>query len=221
MTYKRILPMLCCLIATVVSQASEEQRDAILSQITGAQMPKTVINIQKMGAKGNGTSDCLPAFRKAFKKAAKLGGARIVVPTGTYYIKGPLHLVSNVCLEIQEGATLKFAPEPEYYLPAVKTSWEGTFVQNYSPFIYGYQLHDISIIGKGTIDGNAMTTFATWRNKQKAAGIDYIPSNDFSFYDNMLDTAFLLNAVPARYTKLGLSELETYFAAAHGYRLCC
>jgi polygalacturonase len=80
-----------------------------------------------------------------------------------------LHLVSNVCLEIQEGATLKFAPEPEYYLPAVKTSWEGTFVQNYSPFIYGYQLHDISIIGKGTIDGNAMTTFATWRNKQKAA----------------------------------------------------
>ena len=92
---------------------------------------QTVINIQKMGAKGNGTSDCLPAFRKAFKKAAKLGGARIVVPTGTYYIKGPLHLVSNVCLEIQEGATLKFAPEPEYYLPAVKTSWEGTFVQNY------------------------------------------------------------------------------------------
>ena len=169
MTYKRILLMLCCLIATVVSQASEEQRDAILCQITGAQMPKTVINIQKMGAKGNGTSDCLPAFRKAFKKAAKLGGARIVVPTGTYYIKGPLHLVSNVCLEIQEGATLKFAPEPEYYLPAVKTSWEGTFVQNYSPFIYGYQLHDISIIGKGTIDGNAMTTFATWRNKQKAA----------------------------------------------------
>ena len=55
-------------------------------------------------------------------------------------------------------------------------------------------------------------------NKQKAAGIDYIPSNDFSFYDNMLDTAFLLNAVPARYTKLGLSELETYFAASHGYQ---
>lgn len=56
-----------------------------------------------------------------------------------------------------------------------------------------------------------------WK-KQQEAGIDFIPSNDFSFYDNMLDTAFLLNAVPSRYTELGLSELETYFAASHGYQ---
>jgi len=54
--------------------------------------------------------------------------------------------------------------------------------------------------------------------KQKAAGISFIPSNDFSFYDNVLDTAFLLGAVPARYKELGLSALETYFAAAHGYQ---
>ena len=40
---------------------------------------------------------------------------------------------------------------------------------NYSPFIHGYQLHDVSIIGKGTIDCNAMTTFATWRGLQKPA----------------------------------------------------
>ena len=32
--------------------------------------------------------------------------------------------------------------------------------------------------------------------KQKAAGISYIPSNDFSFYDNVLDTAFLFNIIP-------------------------
>ena len=54
--------------------------------------------------------------------------------------------------------------------------------------------------------------------KQKAAGINFIPSNDFSFYDNVLDTSFLLGAVPARYKELGVSELETYFAAAHGYQ---
>ena len=54
--------------------------------------------------------------------------------------------------------------------------------------------------------------------KQKAAGIDFIPSNDFSFYDNVLDTAFLFGIVPERYKKLGLSALETYFAAAHGYQ---
>lgn len=56
-----------------------------------------------------------------------------------------------------------------------------------------------------------------WK-KQSDAGIDFISSNDFSFYDNMLDTAFLLGAVPERFSNLGLSELETYFAASHGYQ---
>ena len=53
---------------------------------------------------------------------------------------------------------------------------------------------------------------------QKKSGLDFIPSNDFSFYDGVLDTAFLLNAVPERYTSLGLSKLDTYFAAARGYQ---
>ena len=35
--------------------------------------------------------------------------------------------------------------------------------------IYGYGLHDVAITGKGLIDGNAMTTFATWRKDQKPA----------------------------------------------------
>lgn len=54
--------------------------------------------------------------------------------------------------------------------------------------------------------------------KQKEAGITYISSNDFSFYDNVLDTAFLFNVIPQRYKELGLSELETYFALARGYQ---
>lgn len=54
--------------------------------------------------------------------------------------------------------------------------------------------------------------------EQKASGLDFIPSNDFSFYDGMLDTAFLLNAVPKRYSELELSELDIYFAAARGYQ---
>lgn len=53
---------------------------------------------------------------------------------------------------------------------------------------------------------------------QKKSGLDIIPSNDFSYYDGVLDTAFMLNAVPARYTELGLSELDIYFAAARGYQ---
>lgn len=55
-------------------------------------------------------------------------------------------------------------------------------------------------------------------NTQKEAGIDYIPSNDFSFYDITLDTAALLGIIPRRYQELNLSELDTYFAMARGYQ---
>lgn len=53
---------------------------------------------------------------------------------------------------------------------------------------------------------------------QKENGIDFIPSNDFSFYDNVLDMAVFLNIIPERYRKLELSELDTYFAMARGYQ---
>ncbi len=53
---------------------------------------------------------------------------------------------------------------------------------------------------------------------QKESGIDFIPCNDFSFYDTVLDTAVLLNIIPERYTDLGLSALDTYFAMARGYQ---
>ncbi len=53
---------------------------------------------------------------------------------------------------------------------------------------------------------------------QKESGVDYISSNDFSFYDCTLDTAVLFNIVPKRYKELGLSVLDTYFAMARGYQ---
>lgn len=42
---------------------------------------------------------------------------------------------------------------------------------------------------------------------QQENKIDFIPSNDFSFYDGMLDTAFLLNAIPERYKNLDYQSL--------------
>ncbi|HKM03730.1 MAG TPA: 5-methyltetrahydropteroyltriglutamate--homocysteine S-methyltransferase [Lachnospiraceae bacterium] len=55
-------------------------------------------------------------------------------------------------------------------------------------------------------------------NLQKNAGINYISSNDFSFYDSMLDTSVLLGVVPKIYKELGLNDLDTYFAMARGYQ---
>ena len=76
---------------------------------------------------------------------------------------------------------------------------------------------------KGEIDAEALQqTAETLRQThwatQKNAGIDFIPSNDFSFYDTFLDTAVLFGIVPKRYKELNLSPLDTYFAMARGYQ---
>src|ERR671910_2552173 len=55
-----------------------------------------------------------------------------------------------------------------------------------------------------------------WRLMQEA-GIDLIPSNDFSYYDQVLDTIALVGAVPERYGwDGGEVDLDTYFAMARG-----
>ena len=57
---------------------------------------------------------------------------------------------------------------------------------------------------------------ANWK-RMRDAGIDLIPSNDFSLYDQVLDTIALVGAVPERYGwKGGDVTLEEYFAMARG-----
>lgn len=151
-----------------IEQRRTSLRDSILTHISGAKISTKTLLIKNFGAKNDGKTDCRAAFAKAIKKASAMKGGKIVVPEGVYYIKGPIVLQSNVCIELQKGATLKFAPEAKYY-PMTNTSWEGTFLYNYSPLIYAYGAKNVSIIGEGTIDGNAMTTFATWKPNQKKA----------------------------------------------------
>ncbi|MDV3127733.1 5-methyltetrahydropteroyltriglutamate--homocysteine S-methyltransferase [Mycobacterium sp. 21AC1] len=54
----------------------------------------------------------------------------------------------------------------------------------------------------------------TWKSLS-AAGLDSVPVNTFSYYDQMLDTAVLVGALPPRVTGIG-DELERYFVAARG-----
>ncbi|MDX9796090.1 MAG: 5-methyltetrahydropteroyltriglutamate--homocysteine S-methyltransferase [Arcobacteraceae bacterium] len=53
---------------------------------------------------------------------------------------------------------------------------------------------------------------------QKEANIDFIASNDFSYYDNMLDTTILLGAIPKRFQHL--KDEELYFTMARGNETC-
>ncbi|UAY54351.1 5-methyltetrahydropteroyltriglutamate--homocysteine S-methyltransferase [Arachidicoccus terrestris] len=80
----------------------------------------------------------------------------------------------------------------------------------------------------GKIDLTALNSVADMIKEQNwqaqlEAGIDLIPCNDFSFYDQVLDTSMLLGAIPERYSPLlsansAYNKIELYFAMARGYQ---
>ena len=74
----------------------------------------------------------------------------------------------------------------------------------------------------GSIDPEEiLATAASLRRQnwqlQQSLGIDHIPSNDFSYYDHVLETAAMVGAVPKRFGWSGKAmEPKTYFAMARG-----
>lgn len=80
---------------------------------------------------------------------------------------------------------------------------------------------------KGKIDQSALEATAqeirknNWQTQQEA-GIDLVPTNDFAYYDHVLDMALVTGAIPDRFLpvaeKSNLSELDLYFAMARGYQ---
>lgn len=52
--------------------------------------------------------------------------------------------------------------------------------------------------------------------KQKDIGVEWIPVNDFSFYDHVLDTAISFGVIPKRFQQLDPTAIDTYFAIARG-----
>ncbi|MGE3287775.1 MAG: 5-methyltetrahydropteroyltriglutamate--homocysteine S-methyltransferase [Pseudonocardia sp.] len=57
---------------------------------------------------------------------------------------------------------------------------------------------------------------AAWR-ELRDAGLDQVPSNTFSFYDQVLDAARVVGAVPERFREAGLDPLDEMFAMARGH----
>ncbi|VAW13632.1 5-methyltetrahydropteroyltriglutamate--homocysteine methyltransferase [hydrothermal vent metagenome] len=74
---------------------------------------------------------------------------------------------------------------------------------------------------KDLVETGAHIRKQNWR-LQQGMGIDLIPSNDFSFYDQVLDMSLTVNAIPKRYHEVILKkenpELDLYFAMARGYQ---
>ena len=159
MKYLKLL--LLCLLFPVAMMADgwDTQYKQIEKSIRQPKFADRDFLVTKYGANPKASAaDNQKAINKAIAACNKAGGGRVVVPAGTY-TTGAITLLSNVNLEVQKGATLLFAFEPELY-PIVPTRWEGLDCWNLSPCIYAYKATDVAITGEGTIDGGG--TNETW-----------------------------------------------------------
>ena len=112
-------------------------------------------NVLDYGADPGGKVLSTAALQKTIDAAAEDGGATVRLPPGTY-LSGALRLRSGVALELDEGATLLGSRNPkDYYLRPVDENGRETAGEPvFRNLIDGRDLHDVSIRGKGTIDGN-------------------------------------------------------------------
>lgn len=122
--------------------------------------------ITQYGAKKGSILFNIRAFAKAIEACHRAGGGRVIVPSGEWKT-GPIHLKSNVNLYLEEGAIIRFSDNPDDYLPAVMTSWEGLECYNYSPLIYAFECENIGISGKGILSP-VMDTWRIWFKRPKA-----------------------------------------------------
>ena len=127
----------------------------ILKNIVPPKFPDRNFTIADFGAKSDGQADCLPAIKEAISKCHQAGGGRVVIPSGTWFVKGPIHFESNVNLHLDKGAHVKFSTDADDYLPVVYTRFEGVELMNYSPLVYAYGKKNIALTGEGTLDGQA------------------------------------------------------------------
>ncbi|WP_346860638.1 glycoside hydrolase family 28 protein [uncultured Draconibacterium sp.] len=115
--------------------------------------------ITDFGAVQDNRQNTSAAIAKAID-AASISGGRVIVPEGEW-LCGKIHLKSNVNLHLKKGAVLLFSDNPEDYLPAVYTTWEGMECYNYSPLIYAYECKNVGISGEGELKAK-MDLWKVW-----------------------------------------------------------
>jgi polygalacturonase len=118
-------------------------------------IPTNHFSIAQYGAVGDGMATNTSAIQAALDAAKGAGGGTVVIPKGVF-LCGPIQLASSVNLQLEAGAVLRMLPLEKYPGGTVSPA----------DFITASRVHDISITGSGTIDGQG----APWWPFARQAG---------------------------------------------------
>jgi len=115
----------------------------LMTVCASALAAQPAFNVKDYGATGRKQDNARPALQSAIDACGRAGGGTVYVPPGEY-TSGQLRLRSGVRLYVEAGATLFASLEGKEFDPGMKAA-----------LLYGEDLHDIAIEGRGAIDGQA------------------------------------------------------------------
>jgi polygalacturonase len=120
-----------------------------------------IYNVRTFGATGDGKSLDSKAINKAIETAANAGGGTVYLPAGNY-LSGSIHLKSNISLYLDQGATIIATSEnPGEVYDQEEQTVNMTYQDSghshfHNALLWGEDLHDVSILGPGTIWGKGL-----------------------------------------------------------------
>jgi polygalacturonase len=119
------------------------------------QIQSQTFKITDHGANGDGSTLNTDAITKTITACKSAGGGTIVIPAGRF-LSGPFELFSKMNLHLDDGATLIFTDSPDAYPIQEK---------RHRHAIWADQCTDISITGKGVIDGQGGKWWEKYRKR--------------------------------------------------------
>jgi len=137
----------------------------------------STFNVREHGATGDGQTLDSRAIQSVIDSCAERGGGTVYLPAGQY-LTGSLFLRSNISLHLDSGAVILGSENPKDY-PIIHSRWEGKHQDTYAPLIAGENLKNISVIGRGTIDGRG----AIWWQAKKDGTLAHPRPRLISFSD--------------------------------------
>ncbi len=164
---------------------SVRSSDGSVSEQTFSTKEETVLlNVRSFGAKGDGDRDDTAAIQAAILSCP--AGGTVQIPAGTWRCT-PLFLKSKMTLWLEEGAVLLGETDRSRYpvLPGMTRTtdengeynigtWEGNPLDNFASLVTGIGVHDVDIIGRGAIDGNAQN--GDWWDNVRVKNIAWRPN---------------------------------------------
>jgi polygalacturonase len=144
-----ILLFLTCNISASPVQAASDQFQ--MPKIKEPVIPARVVNLAQFGGSNDGKTLNTEIIAKAIASLAKRGGGKLVIPAGLW-LTGPVRLQSNIELHLEEGALLQFSSDFKQY-PEVTYNLNGEKETRLLSPIFGENLRNVAITGRGVVDG--------------------------------------------------------------------